>query len=482
MERKVHEKVKAFVEKHELIKGGEELVLGVSGGADSMMMLFYFYLHQKDYDITLKVAHIHHGLRAAANLDAKLVETFCAERGIPFFRHDCNIKEISKKRKISEEEAGREERYNFFISLLNDGGKIVTAHNMNDQAETMIMRFVRGTDIKGLSGILPKRDQIIRPLLCLTRQEIEAYCKEMDIPFRDDETNFETLYTRNKIRLECIPYIKEYLNPAIISNLGRQSELYREEDEFLSLHAKALYEKCAVCLENEIHMDLEFFVGQHGYMQKKIMRLAIEDMIGLKDISHKHIESCIGLTKLPVGKEVHLPLGLVVKKDYHMIVLSVLVPKSQKATRLKSNEKIEPIEALIENSKTTGQMFCMDLMEGKQYIKEAGLIIELCKISAKRINQNKENIYTKYIDYGKIKNGLQIRTHKSLDYIRLKSGSKKLKKLFTDDKISKAIRDTIPLIADGNEIVWVVGNRLNYDYYVTEHTDEVLEIKILKEY
>ena len=115
-------------------------------------------------------------------------------------------------------------------------------------------------------------------------------------------------------------------------------------------------------------------------------------------------------------------------------------------------------------------------------IKEAGLTIELCKMPVKRINQNNENIYTKYIDYDKIKNGLQIRTYKSLDYIRLKSGSKKLKKLFTDDKISKAIRDTLPLIADGNEIVWVVGNRLNVNYYITEHTEEVLEIKILIEY
>ena len=482
MERKVHEKVRAFIEKHELIKAGDELVLGVSGGVDSMMMLFYFYLHQKDYHITLKVAHVHHGLRESAELDAKLVEAFCMEKGIPFFRHDCNIKAVSMERKLSEEEAGREERYNFFISLLNDGGKIVTAHNMNDQAETMLMRFVRGTDIKGLSGILPKRNQIVRPLLCLTRQEIEAYCKEMDIPFRDDETNFQTLYTRNKIRLECIPYIKEYLNPAIISSLGRQSELYREEEEFLSLHAKKLYKKCVVYVRDEIHIDLEFFKQQHVYMQKKIMRLAIDEMIGLKDISHKHIDSCIELTKLPAGKEVHLPLGLVVRKDYHMMVLSVLVQKGKKAAKDKSNEKIESSKELLENAKQTKTMFCIDLIEGKQYIKEAGLTIELCKIPVKRINQNKENIYTKYIDYGKIKNGLQIRTQRSLDYIRLKSGSKKLKKLFTDDKISKAIRDTLPLIADGNEIVWIVGNRLNANYYITEHTEEVLEIKILIEY
>ena len=482
MERKVHEKVKAFIEKHELINAGNELVLGVSGGADSMMMLFYFYFHQKEYNITLKVAHVHHGLRETARLDANLVEAFCAEKEIPFFRHDCNIKALSKERKISEEEAGREERYNFFISLLNESGKIVTAHNMNDQAETMLMRFVRGTDIKGLAGILPKRDHIIRPLLCLTRQEIEAYCKEMRIPYRDDETNFQTLYTRNKIRLECIPYIKEHLNPAIISSLGRQSELYRQEDEFLSLHAKELYDKCAVYVRNEIHIDLDFLKQQHVYMQKKVIRLAIGDMIGLKDISNKHIDSCTELITLPVGKEVHLPLGLVMKKDYHIMILRIQTQRDKEASKDQSDPKIQSKKEWLQNSTEADGAFCIDLTEGKQYIKEAGLMIELCKISAKRINQNNENIYTKYIDYGKIKSGLQIRTQRSLDYIRLKSGSKKLKKLFTDDKISKTIRDTIPLIADGDEIVWVIGNRLNYDYYVTQYTDEVLEIKILKEY
>ena len=455
MEKKVHEKIKAFIDQHQLISSGDELVLGVSGGADSMTLLYYFFLHQNLYNVTLKVAHIHHGLRQAADLDAQLVQAFCEQHEIPFFRHDCNIKELAKMHKLSEEEAGREERYNFFISLLNGSGKIVTAHNMNDQAETMLMRFMRGTDIKGLSGILPKRGNIIRPLLCLTREEIEAYCKEMNIPYRDDETNFKTIYTRNKIRLQCIPYIKEELNPSIIPVLARQGELYREEDEFLTLHTKTLFETCCKKQEGKMVLKLSELVSMHTYMQKRVMLMAIEELIGRKDITSNHIESCIKLINFQVGKEIHLPYGLIVKRDYENVVLTI-----------KSVEEIGT--------------YCIDLKEGRQVITEAGLTIEIRKYQSERINQNNENIYTKYIDYGKIKNGLQIRTRRTSDYIKLKGGSKKLKKLFTDDKISKTIRDTLPLIADGNEIVWVIGNRLNIDYYITEQTDEILEIKILK--
>ncbi len=144
----IHKKISDFIDNNNLINKNDELILGVSGGADSMMMLHYFYTYREYYEITLKVAHIHHGIRDSAEIDAKLVEDTCNKYDIPFFRHNCNIKELSKERGLSEEEVGRQERYSFFISLSNLNAKIVTAHNMNDQAETMLMRFFRGTDVK----------------------------------------------------------------------------------------------------------------------------------------------------------------------------------------------------------------------------------------------------------------------------------------------------------------------------------------------
>ena len=320
MERQIHNKIKAFISKHHLVSRGDELILGVSGGADSMMLLYYFFSYQEEYGVRLKVAHVHHGLRLTADLDAQLVEETCKAYQIPFFRHDCNIKEIARERRISEEEAGREERYNFFISLLNANGKIVTAHNMNDQAETMLMRFVRGTDIKGLAGILPKRDQIIRPILCLTREEIETYCKEKGIKYRDDETNFQPIYTRNKMRLECIPYVKEHFNPSIVTSLGRHSELYQEEDEFLTIYTKEQFEVC--CLQDSEYWMLleEKMKWLHPYMQKRVILMTIEQLVDRKDITSKHIEKCLELYSLQIGKEIHLPYNLIVRRDYEGLV------------------------------------------------------------------------------------------------------------------------------------------------------------------
>ncbi len=326
---------------------------------------------------------------------------------------------------------------------------------MNDQAETMLMRFVRGTDVKGLSGILPQRERIIRPLLCLTREEIEAYCKVQEVKYRDDETNFQPIYTRNKMRLECIPYMKDHFNPALIKVLGRHSELYQEEEDFLSEYTKELFESCTINHKDYFVLSEEKMQKMHRYMQKRVILMGIENLVHIKNITSKHIESVLELLLMQVGKEVHLPYHLIVRKDYEGLVF------------IKATKKVE---------------YCISLHEGVQFIREPRLEVEIRRVSRERINQNNENIYTKYIDYGKIKNGLQIRTRQSSDFIKLTGGSKKLKRLFTDDKISRTIRDTLPLIVDGNEVVWIIGNRLSTNYYITDDTKEVLEIQIRTRY
>ncbi len=273
----VHHKIESFIKDNNLIDKGNELILGVSGGADSMMLLHYFYTNREYYGVSLKVAHIHHGIRESAEIDAKLVENTCNEYGIPFFRHNCNIYELSKETGMSEEEVGRQERYSFFISLLNQNGKIVTAHNMNDQAETMMMRFFRGTDIKGLGGIPPKRnDFIIRPLLSITRKEIEQYCSENNVTYRNDETNFVPIYTRNKIRLECTPYIEECINPSLVRVLGEHSKIYREQEEFLGQYVGGIYEDIRIIDGKSVILNYDKLISEHTYIQRRIILLAIE--------------------------------------------------------------------------------------------------------------------------------------------------------------------------------------------------------------
>ncbi|WP_069999849.1 tRNA lysidine(34) synthetase TilS [Cellulosilyticum sp. I15G10I2] len=454
MLKAIENKVRNFIRKYNLIQNGDNLVVGVSGGADSMMLLHFLHRYQSYYNIQIKVAHIHHGIRDEAERDALFVEEICKKWELPYYRHNCNIKQLARAHGISEEEAGRIERYNFFISLSNHCSKIVTAHNKNDQAETLIMRFLRGTDINGLGGIPPQRDNIIRPLLCLKRTEIEAYCLYHGISYKDDHTNFMTIYTRNKVRLECIPYIEQNINPNIVNLLGEHSELYREGEAFLKMHTHGLFEKCAVKSKGNISINLTQFQEYHKYVQRRVILLALEALNTIvKDITLKHLESIIGLCDLQSGKKICLPHNIVAYKEYEELIIG------------------------YKESEDVSYRYPLDL--GIKEVPEARGTVILTVVKKESINQKNEKMYTKYIDYGKIKAGLEMRTRLPHDYIATKEGTKKLKKFFIDDKVPKTQRDSIPLIADGEEIIWIIGSRLSANYYVTEATKQVLEIKII---
>lgn len=450
----IEKRIKAFIKQHNMIQRGDELIIGVSGGADSMMLFHFLYTHQTYYGVGLKIAHIHHGIRPEAEEDALFVEQISREWNIPFYRHDCNIKELAKLKGLSEEEVGRIERYDFFISLSNPHSKIVTAHNMNDQAETLMMRFFRGSDLNGLGGIHPKRDNIIRPLLCVGRTQIEAYCDHYNVPYRQDQTNFMPIYTRNKIRLECIPYIQDNINPNIVRLLGTHSDLYREGEDFLKIYTKTLFNQCVEKINNKIMIDLKQFTSYHTYIQKRIVYVALELYYTmLKDITLKHVESIVYLAHMQSGKEISLPQGLKVSKAYDKLIM--------------------------EDYKSCELSYQYGLEIGTYDIPEANMQVCLKLIDKETIPQKNEKMYTKYIDYGKIKAGLHLRTRLPGDYIVTKQGTKKLKKLLIDDKIPKPLRENLPLITDGKELVWIVGGRLSFNYYVTETTQQVLEIKIM---
>lgn len=453
----MHNKIKKFIQEHQMIQEGDTLILGVSGGADSMLLLHYFLTYQAFYHVTLKVAHVHHGLRDEADLDAKLVEAFCKQNMIPFFRHDCQVKVLASQKKISEEEAGREERYQFFNQLVGPNSKIVTAHHMNDQAETILMHFIRGSGMKGLGGISPKRDTIIRPFLCLTRSEIEGYCKQFNIHYREDKSNFELKYTRNKIRLQLLPFIEKLFNPSITHTLMRTSTLYREADDFIKSQTVFNYEKC--CLketQTSIELKSSTLITYHIYMQKCILLQAIQKLIGLKDYTITHVESCIALINGQVGKILHLPDGLVVLKEYDKIIL----------TKEAFNK-----DTVLE------QPYSIPIEQNQIELKALGIRIE---ITLDPLYLPIENNYTKRIDCAKIKKGLCVRTRMLSDYMNIQGVHKKLSRIMIDDKIPKAKRDTLLLLADGHEIIWIIGYRFSTRYYITKETKKILEIKTNK--
>lgn len=454
----IDQKVKQYIAKHSMLRSGDEVVIGVSGGADSMMLLHFLNRHKGFYQIHLKVAHVHHGIRANADQDAAYVETIAREWKLPFYIKKCNIPELANEWQMTEEEAGRKVRYDFFISLTNQDGKIATAHNMNDQAETMMMRFLRGTDIQGLRGIPPKRENIIRPILGLTREEVEKYCSEWNLVYQQDETNFMPIYTRNKLRLECIPYIKEHFNSNIIHVMARQSEVYGEADAFLTQYTHKIFQGISSFVEGKVSLKRDELLKQEVYIQKRLVLKAIDKLLGhTKEISSNHIKAILELITKQSGKKINLPFSICVINDYEEVHFSI-----------KEEDKISNYEYTLQMGTTN--------------IKEVAFSFQIKEVTAKTFEQRQENMYTKYIDYDKIKDSLRIRNRQPLDVITLPGGTKKLKKFFSDEKIPLEIRNTMPLVVDGNEIVWVVGSRLNSKYYVTDKTTRVLELIALKEH
>ena len=232
------EKIKSIIKKYDLINEEDKVLIGVSGGPDSITLLNTLY--KLGYNIC--TAHINHGIRENADNDEKFVREFCEERNIPCFVKKVKLKELESD--MTLEELGRKIRYDFFDEIMKQENctKIATAHNANDNAETVLMNIIRGSGMSGLKGIEISRGNIIRPLLEVTRREIEEYCEKENLNPCHDESNDEAIYTRNKVRLELIPYIENNINSNVVNNINRMSEIISDEEEYINNQVDISYE------------------------------------------------------------------------------------------------------------------------------------------------------------------------------------------------------------------------------------------------
>ena len=245
----IKEKVEKTILKYDLIENGDKIILGVSGGPDSMCMLNILKGLQntnlKKLNYKIIVAHVNHMIREEAIEDEKYVEDYCKKNNIEFYSKSIDIPKIVNTKKIGEEEAGRIARYEFFDELLEKtkANKIAIAHNKNDKVETVLMNELRGSGLSGLKGIEPRRGKYIRPLIEIEREEIEKYCEENKLEPRIDKTNFENIHTRNKLRNCLIPYIKKEFNPNIIETINRLSEIVTEQEKYIDEIVREKYEE-----------------------------------------------------------------------------------------------------------------------------------------------------------------------------------------------------------------------------------------------
>ena len=309
----LEDKVLKTIKKYDLIKTGDTIVVGVSGGPDSMALLnALINLNNKNLSYKLIVAHINHGIREEADSETEFVRSYCEKKGIPCYAKKEDVIQIAKKQKIGTEEAGRNLRYEFFEQIVKqeNAKKIATAHNANDNAETVLMNIIRGSGTSGLKGIEAKRDnKYIRPLIECTRNEIEEYCKIQNLNPRYDKTNEENIYTRNKVRNILIPLLEKEFNPSVIESLNRISEIAKEENKYIEKQVKNIYEEIKLKEEKQlIELDLKKFNNEELVIKNRLVLYTINKLQGSsQNIEKIHIRDIVKLCNNNIGNKYLTP-------------------------------------------------------------------------------------------------------------------------------------------------------------------------------
>ena len=312
----MRDKVLNTINKYNLINDGDRIVLGVSGGPDSIAMLNILNDIRNDKNLHMNfdiiVAHVNHMIWEEAIDDQRFVENFCKKIGVSFYAKSIDVQKIANNKKIGTEEAGRNARYEFFDEILEkeNANKIAIAHNKNDKIETIIMNMLRGSGIAGLKGIEPiKNNKYIRPLIECERFEIEEYCAKNGIEPRIDRTNFENVYTRNKVRNIVIPFIKQEFNPNIIQTMDRLSDLVKEEDEYLEKLVETKYNDYVEQEDKgQIIMNLKDFNKEEKVIKSRLLLYTISRLLGTtKGIEKIHIEDIIKLCEKNIGNKYLTP-------------------------------------------------------------------------------------------------------------------------------------------------------------------------------
>lgn len=510
--QQTEEKVFSFLEKYKMIQPGDKVILGVSGGADSVCLLFLLLEYQKKTAFEMLAVHVDHGIRGEAALeDAVYVEELCRQQGVAFRLERADVKGFSKAEKCSEEDAGRRLRYEAFrrAALEFGGTKIAVAHNAEDRAETMLLHLFRGSGLKGMRGIEPVREDIlqaeaipnerinsdsqrkaqesgfcqtnddspreawtepvcrmnivrranvVRPILCLKRGEIEEYLRERGIPWRTDSTNGEDEYARNRIRHHLLPWAEREISGRVVEHMCRTADILSETEGYLAQQTKNALEDCTVrhitgditgCtgMTGSVEIDVARFLAYHPAIQKRmILKLAEELSPTGKDISAVHVEAVLSLFETEGNRRIDLPFGIRFVRQYGKVA----------AASASCSEVQEPGE-LPEPE------FSRFLLSGGEEVPR--------------------NQYTKWFDCDKIKGPLILRFRQKGDYLTLSDGAgnmihKSLKDYMIGEKIPREQRDRIPVLADGSHVLWLAGYRISEYYKVDRNTKHVLQVKL----
>ena len=472
----LEEKVLETIKKFDMLSFDDKILVGVSGGPDSVTLLKILLSFQQRYNLSIYIAHLNHMLRGKeSDEDANFVKNLAQELDLPCEVKSCNLTEIARKKQLTLEEAARGYRYMFYLKTAQKFGanKIALGHNADDQVETVLMRFLRGSGLEGLMGIPPVRDEIIRPLIECTREEIEEYCQEHKIEYRIDSTNKETIYFRNKIRLELLPLLSHEYNKNIKDIILHLQSIISEVSAYLQQKTELLFREITkVEGQERIIVDLKKFNPLHPALKRRIIRKSIEVVKGnLYSISFTHNDEILKLTEYQSGeKEIYLPDNLKVKKSYDQLIIY-----KKKIFKNHPGKTSAPWEYNLS-------------VPGQTEIKPLGMEVELKILNSAEVktsqysNRKKsDSEFVEFIDYNEVKYPLKLRNRRIGDmfYPLKMTGVKKVKEFFIDNKVPKGHRDLIPILVDSEgKIVWIVGMRLDDRVKITFDTTKMLYIKI----
>ena len=498
----------ALIREFDMLPKGGVVLCAVSGGADSVYLLHRLYHLRGPLGYTLIAAHYNHHLRGAeSDRDEQFVRKFVAQHcpgqsldqlpPVELIVGHGNVTAEAKKRKQGIEETAREMRYAFLYETAEKLGanRIAVAHNADDNLETMLLHQIRGAGLRGLSGMPPRRDKLVRPLLTTSREEIEASLHAYHLPYVEDSSNTDQCYTRNRIRHKILPVMEQEINRQTVEHINRLSLQAEEIWEYLNLQADAAWRQMVhpvdVSEENPeekqqgkkeekpagLRIEEEEYAELPGVLKSLLIRRCICEMAeAQKDIEAVHMEAVRGLFGRQVGKSRDLPYQLRAVRTYAGVEIR---RRSEDRDQKKNQKKAQEKEG-------AGQQSVELKIPGETYFPGTGqkVCCEICgreeAVSGKELPQKS---YTKCFDYDIIKSGLCIRYRRPGDELVIDSRGKrqKLKSYFINEKVPKEKRDRILLIAEEEQIVWIPGMRMSAAYQIGDQTTKILKIKIVEE-
>ncbi|OHB74532.1 MAG: tRNA lysidine(34) synthetase TilS [Planctomycetes bacterium RBG_16_59_8] len=470
-------KVLLTVQGYDLIRQGETVIVGVSGGADSVALLHLLseINEQQEQGWKLVVAHLNHGIRGAeADGDETFVRDLAGELGLTFISRKVDVRQVREKEKLTIESAGRKERYRFLNECAEKIGaqKVALAHTADDQAETILHRIIRGAGLRGLKGISPIRkiskDQgifIVRPLIEAERFEIEQFLSERGFSFRVDSSNNDLALTRNRLRHKLIPMIEQEFNPRFKASLVKLGQTAGSSYLLLREIAREIYENIKMLgREGEVCLSVEEFVKTPAALQTLIIDRAIRKVHGsLPQLNFEHYLEVLSLcADQGFSKVVTLPKGLLAKRESYVLKISRPVAKAPPVKFLAQKIKV-PGKTTIEglNIRVEAEIMSRSNIALQDYIKKKDFTEEI-------------------VDLDRVRLPLKVRLKKRGDTFSPLglNGVCKLKRFFISQKVPREVRDQVPIVVDDGGIVWVVGYRIGNEYRVTDDTKSVLLLKI----